>query len=166
MVVQLSYGLYGGAVTSSIGFVLLLHKTLTWNTEKDGSISKFKREELTITTVMILFGIITLGIIYGYLFKDNQPIWLVILNIIVFCLGVTARVLLINGKTQSQYLYIGREFVDIGILIAMIQLNLANDNILMRFASSFSTFLILGKSVVNWEYEARKNNKMEKIDYV
>lgn len=115
---------------------------------------------------MILFGIITLGIIYGYLFKDNQPIWLVILNIIVFCLGVTARVLLINGKTQSQYLYIGREFVDIGILIAMIQLNLANDNILMRFASSFSTFLILGKSVVNWEYEARKNNKMEKIDYV
>ena len=72
VVVQLSYGLYGGAVTSMIGFLLLSHKTLTWNDRTDGRISHFKRQEITLATIGVIVGIIALGLLYGVLFKGNN----------------------------------------------------------------------------------------------
>lgn len=153
VLVQFSYGLYGGAVTSLIGFVLMLHKVVTWDSRKDGNISKFKREEFTIATVMILVGVLLLGCIYGFISKGSQPMWLVSLNVLIFCLGFTGRLLLINGKTLSQYIYVVRELVNIGILVAVVYLGLTEGNIFIRFASSISTLLILWKSVINWEVE-------------
>lgn len=158
IIVQLSYGLYGGAVTSMIGFLLLSHKTITWDSRKDGNISYFRKQEVTIATIGIIAGIMVLGIVYGFLFKEEQPFWLVTLNVLVFVLGTGGRILLINGKVQSQYVYVVREFVELGIFISMITLQLTADSIWIRFASILSSLIILFKSIVNWTHKANENN--------
>lgn len=157
IIVQFCYGLYGGAVTSFIGFVLLAHKTYTWDIEKDGKISHLKRTEVTITTIAIFLGIVALGVLYGIVFVGNQPAWLVALNILVFILGVTGRILLINGKAISQQIYIVREFIDFSIFISMVTLGLTTESFWIRLSSIISSFIILWKGLINWSYEADKN---------
>lgn len=157
IVVQFSYGLYGGAVTSTIGFILLAHKTLTWNNQTDGKITKFKKEELTLTAVSILLGIVVLGLIYGYFFLGEQPVWLMSLNILVFILGTLGRILLINGKSQSQYVYVIREIIELGIFIAMITLGIGSGSFWIRLTSIVSSLIILFKGVINWTYQSNKN---------
>lgn len=157
IVVQLSYGLYGGAVTSMIGFLLLSHKTIMWDSRKDGNISYFRKQEVTIATIGIIAGIMVLGIVYGFLFKGEQPFWLVTLNVLVFVLGTCGRILLINGKVQAQYIYVAREFVELAIFVSMICLQLTADSIWIRFASILSSLIILFKSIVNWRHKANKN---------
>lgn len=156
IVVQFSYGLYGGAVTSSIGFILLVHKTLTWNYQVDGKITKFKKEEVTLMSVSVFVGILVLGLIYGYLFLGEQPVWLMSLNILVFVLGTGGRILLINGKSQSQYVYVVREIVELGIFIAMIVLGIASGSFWIRLASIVSSLIILFKGVVNWTHNSNE----------
>lgn len=158
IVVQAYYGLYGGMVTSTIGFMLLIHKTLTWDSRKDGKISYFKRQETTLTIVGISLGIVILGIVYGIVFRNNQPFWLVGLNVLTFILGVGGRVLLLNGKVQAQYLYIARELIDLIIFISMISLSLTSDSLWLRLASIVSSLIILFKSSINWAYEARRGD--------
>lgn len=157
IVVQFSYGLYGGAVTSSIGFILLLHKTITWNYQVDGKITKFKKEEVTLMSISIFVGILVLGLIYGYLFLGEQPVWLMCLNILVFVLGTGGRILLINGKSQSQYVYVVREIVELGIFIAMVVLGIAADSFWIRLASIVSSLIILFKGVINWTHSSEKD---------
>lgn len=155
VIVQLSYGLYGGAVTSFIGFLLLSHKTLTWDSQKDGNISHFKRQEVTVATIGILFGVIILGILYGMVFKGEQPAWLVCLNVLLFILGTGGRMLLINGKMQSQYVYIVREFIELVIFVSMVSLHLTSDSLWIRLGSIISSIVILFKGVINWSYQAK-----------
>lgn len=157
IVVQFSYGLYGGAVTSSIGFILLLHKTITWNYQVDGKITKFKKEEVTLMSISIFVGILVLGLIYGYLFLGEQPVWLMCLNILVFVLGTGGRILLINGKSQSQYVYVVREIVELGIFIAMVVLGIASGSFWIRLASIVSSLIILFKGVINWTHSSEKD---------
>ena len=164
VVVQLSYGLYGGAVTSMIGFLLLSHKTLTWNDRTDGRISHFKRQEITLATIGVIVGIIALGLLYGVLFKGEQPVWIVGLNVLLFVLGISGRILLINGKMQSQYIYVVREFVDLAVFISMISLNLTSDSLWIRLGSIASSMIILFKSVINWSYQAKRNHEGEVRD--
>ena len=135
IVVQAYYGLYGGMVTSTIGFMLLIHKTLTWDSRKDGKISYFK-----------------------IVFRGNQPFWLVGLNVLTFILGVGGRILLLNGKVQAQYLYIARELADLAIFISMISLNLTSDSLWLRLASIVSSLIILFKASINWAYEAKRGD--------
>lgn len=157
IVVQFSYGLYGGAVTSSIGFILLLHKTLTWNYEIDGKITKFKKEEVTLLSISVFVGILILGLIYGYLFLGEQPVWLMCLNILVFVLGTGGRILLINGKMQSQYVYVVREIVELGIFIAMVALGIVSGSFWIRLSSIVSSLIILFKGVVNWTNNSKNS---------
>lgn len=157
VVVQLSYGLYGGAVTSMIGFLLLSHKTLTWDEMKDGRISHFKRQEITLATIGVIVGIIALGLLYGVLFKGEQPVWLVGLNVLLFVLGTSGRILLINGKMQSQYIYVVREFVDLAVFVSMISSHLTSDSLWIRLGSILSSMIILFKSVINWSHQAKRN---------
>ncbi|WP_158255679.1 nicotinamide mononucleotide transporter [Streptococcus anginosus] len=163
IIVQLSYGLYGGAVTSMVGFLLLSHKTFLWNDKKDGEISHFKKQEITITTVGIFIGLIVLGILYCTLFKGEQPIWLISLNGLLFVLGTGGRILLINGKTESQLIYVAREFVDLAVLISMISLQITNDSLWIRLSSVLSSMIILFKSNVNWLHYANDKNKQKVI---
>lgn len=135
IVVQAYYGLYGGMVTSTIGFMLLIHKTLTWDSRKDGKISYFK-----------------------IVFRGNQPFWLVGLNVLTFILGVGGRILLLNGKVQAQYLYIARELADLAIFISMISLSLTSDSLWLRLASIVSSLIILFKASINWAYEAKRGD--------
>lgn len=159
IIVQLSYGLYGGAVTSMVGFLLLSHKTFLWNDKKDGEISHFKKQEITITTVGIFIGLIVLGILYCTLFKGEQPIWLISLNGLLFVLGTGGRILLINGKTESQLIYVAREFVDLAVLISMISLQITNDSLWIRLSSVLSSMIILFKSNVNWLHYANDKDR-------
>lgn len=135
IVVQAYYGLYGGMVTSTIGFMLLIHKTLAWDSRKDGKISYFK-----------------------IVFRGNQPFWLVGLNVLTFILGVGGRILLLNGKVQAQYLYIARELADLAIFISMISLSLTSDSLWLRLASIVSSLIILFKASINWAYEAKRGD--------
>lgn len=150
IVVQFSYGLYGGAVTSSIGFILLLHKTLTWNHNVDGKITKFKKEEVTLMSISVFLGILVLGLIYGHLFLGEQPVWLMCLNILIFVLGTGGRILLINGKVQAQYVYVIREIVELSIFISMLVLGTVSGSFWIRLSSIVSSLIILFKGVVNW----------------
>ncbi|HEM5111621.1 nicotinamide mononucleotide transporter [Streptococcus suis] len=150
VVVQVSYGLYGGAVTSMVGFFLLLNKTLTWDDTKDGRISYFKRQEMTITAISVFIGIVLLGIIYGRFFRGEQPIWLIVLNVLLFVLGTCGRILLINGKIQSQYIYVIRELIDLAVFFSMISLHLTSESLWIRLGSIISSLIILFKSIVNW----------------
>lgn len=159
VVVQSMYGLYGGAVTSFIGFMLLSHKFLTWDSAKDGKVTSIRKQEVTLTTLGVLFGIIALSVIYGFLFRGSQPLWLVGLNVLVFFLGTTGRILLINGKVESQYIYLVRELTDISIFIAMILLGLASGSFWIRLSSHISSLIILFKGVVNWRFMASANEE-------
>lgn len=154
IVVQFQYGLYGGMVTSMIGFLLLSHKVITWNATKDGKISHFKKEEMTIATIGIVGGVILLGILYGYFFFNQQPWWLMMLNIVVFILGTSGRLLLINGKAQSQMVYMVREIIALIIFISMVALSLTSGAIWMRLMSHVSSLIILLKGLVNWTHQA------------
>ena len=159
IVVQFAYGLYGGMVTSFIGFLLLSHKTLTWDSRKDGKITKYKRQEFTLLSLGILIGVILLGVLYGYIFRGSYPLWLITLNVLVFVLGTTGRILLINGKSLSQYIYVVREFIELGIFISMLSLGLVTGSFWIRLASILSSMIILLKGVVNWSYEARSQDE-------
>lgn len=154
--VQFAYGLYGGMVTSIIGFLLLSHKALTWDVNKDGRITSYRKQEFTLTTVGILIGIVVLGLFYGYFFRGSQPMWLIALNVLVFVLGTTARILLINGKVLAQHLYIARELIDLVIFIAMLSIGLAKGSFWIRLASILSSLIILFKALVNWTNHATK----------
>lgn len=156
VIVQFSYGLYGGAVTSMVGFILLSHKSITWDDRKDGRISHFRRQEITLATIGVFLGVVALGIIYGVLFRGEQPVWLVCLNVLLFVLGTGGRILLINGKMQSQYIYVVREFVDLIVFLSMISLHLTSDSLWIRFGSIMSSLIILFKSVVNWSHKANE----------
>lgn len=158
IVVQFAYGLYGGMVTSFIGLLLLSHKTLTWDSRKDGKITRYKRQEFTLLSLGILAGIVSLGVLYGYIFRGDYPLWLISLNVLVFILGTTGRILLINGKSLAQYIYVVREFVELEIFISMLALGLATGSFWIRLASILSSMIILLKGVVNWSYEARNQD--------
>lgn len=159
IIVQFSHGVYGGAVNSMVGFILLFHKSITWDDTKDGRISCFRRQEITLSTSGVFLGIVVLGIVYGVLFKGEHPVWLVCLNVLLFVLGTSGRILLINGKMQSQYIYVVREFVDLMVFIAMILLNLTKVSFWMRLGSIISSFIILFKSVINWSYKANEESR-------
>lgn len=154
VVTKSMYGLWGGAVTSSIGFMLLVHKFLTWDSDTDSKISHFRKQEMTLARLGVLFGVVALSVIYGFLFRGNQPLWLVGLNVLVFFLGITSRILLLNGKVESQMLYLVLEFVNIGIFVSMLILGLASGSFWIRSATHISNLIILFKSIVNWQHGA------------
>lgn len=130
----------------------------TWDSRKDGKITRYKRQEFTLLSLGILAGIVSLGVLYGYIFRGDYPLWLISLNVLVFILGTTGRILLINGKSLAQYIYVVREFVELGIFISMLALGLATGSFWIRLASILSSMIILLKGVVNWSYEARNQD--------